>query len=76
MREAVGIWDESPLRKWFFTGKNALAAADYCFTADMAGLEVGQARYAPFVDEQGRMIGDGVVFRGEDPASEMRVTSL
>ena len=39
VREAVGIWDESPLRKWFFKGKDAIAAADYCFTSDMAALE-------------------------------------
>jgi len=76
VREAVGIWDESPLRKWFFRGKKAMAAVDYCFTADMAGLEPGQARYAPFVDAQGRMLGDGVVFRGDDPENVLVVTAL
>jgi aminomethyltransferase len=76
VREAVGIWDESPLRKWLFRGKDALAAADYCFTADMAGLEVGQARYAPFVDAQGKMLGDGVVFRGDDDKNVLVVTAL
>src|SRR5689334_5157397 len=76
VREAVGIWDESPLRKWFFTGKRALEAADYCFTADMAGLQVGQARYAPFVDANGRMLGDGLVFRGEDDERVLVVTAL
>ena len=45
VREAVGIWDESPLQKWMFRGPDALAAADYCFTNDMASLEVGQCRY-------------------------------
>ena len=45
VREAVGIWDESPLQKWLFRGPDALQAADYCFTNDMASLEVGQARY-------------------------------
>jgi aminomethyltransferase len=76
VREAVGIWDESPLRKWFFRGKDALAAADYCFTGNMAVLEVGQARYAPFVDAQGKMLGDGVVFRGDDDESVLVVTAL
>jgi aminomethyltransferase len=76
VREAVGIWDESPLRKWFFTGARALEAVDYCFTADMAGLQVGQARYAPFVDANGRMLGDGVVFRGEDDDRVLVVTAL
>ena len=76
VRESVGIWDESPLRKWYFRGKRALEAVDYCFTADMASLEVGQARYAPFVDAQGKMLGDGVVFRGDDDASVLVVTAL
>ena len=37
VRETVGVWDESPLQKWLFRGPDALAAADYCFTSDMAG---------------------------------------
>ena len=76
VREAVGIWDESPLRKWFFKGKDALAAIDYCFTSDMAGLEVGQCRYGPFCDEHGRMLGDGVAFRGKDAKDVLVVTAL
>ena len=42
VREAVGIWDESPLRKWYFDGKDAVRAADHLFTSDMAALEAGQ----------------------------------
>ncbi|MDX6521516.1 MAG: aminomethyltransferase, partial [Gaiellales bacterium] len=76
VREAVGIWDESPLRKWFFKGKDALAAVDYCFTSDMAGLEVGQCRYGAFCDEQGKMLGDGVAFRGKDAKDMLVVTAL
>ena len=66
VREAVGVWDESPLRKWDFRGPDALAAADRIFTNDMLGLEVGQVRYAPFCDEHGKMVGDGTVFRLAD----------
>jgi aminomethyltransferase len=66
VREAVGVWDESPLRKWDFHGPDALRAADRIFTNDMLGLEVGQVRYAPFCDEQGKMVGDGTVFRFGD----------
>jgi aminomethyltransferase len=69
VRERVGIWDESPLRKWDFRGPDALTAADRIFTNDMAGLEVGQVRYAPFCDEGGKMVGDGTVFKfAEDRA--------
>jgi aminomethyltransferase len=63
VRNDVGVWDASPLRKWGFAGADALAAADHVFTNDMASLEIGQVRYAPFCDEQGKMVGDGTVFR-------------
>jgi aminomethyltransferase len=66
VREAVGVWDESPLRKWDFSGPDALAAADRIFTNDMLGLDVGQVRYAPFCDENGKMVGDGTVFKFTD----------
>lgn len=63
VRTDVGVWDASPLRKWLFRGPDALRAADRVFTNDMAGLEIGQVRYAPFCDENGKMVGDGTVFR-------------
>ncbi|HSI97570.1 MAG TPA: aminomethyltransferase family protein, partial [Gaiellaceae bacterium] len=66
VRTDVGVWDASPLRKWLFRGPDALRAADYVFTNDMAGLEIGQVRYAPFCDESGKMVGDGTVFRLSD----------
>ena len=66
VRENAGVWDESPLRKWDFRGTDALRAADRIFTNDMAGLEVGQIRYAPFCDEHGKMVGDGTVFKFDD----------
>lgn len=66
VRTAVGVWDASPLRKWRFKGADALRAADYAFTNDMASLEIGQVRYAPFCDEHGAMVGDGTVFRIAD----------
>ncbi len=76
VREAVAIWDESPLRKWSFEGPDALRAADYLFTSNMANLEAGQCRYGAFCDEQGKMLGDGVVFRGNDDARVLVVTAL
>jgi aminomethyltransferase len=66
VREGVGIWDESPLRKWDFRGADALRAADRIFTNDMLGLDRGQIRYAPFCDENGAMVGDGTVFKFDD----------
>ena len=66
VRERVGVWDESPLRKWHFSGPDAVAAADRIFTNDMLGLDRGQVRYAPFCDENGKMVGDGTVFKFTD----------
>jgi len=77
VRETVGVWDESPLQKWLFKGRDALAAADYCFTSDMAGLAVGQVRYGAFCDERGRMLGDGTVYNtGDSDAGILVVTAL
>ena len=75
VREDVGVWDESPLRKWDFSGPDALAAVDRIFTNDMLGLEVGQVRYAPFCDENGKMVGDGTVFKFTD-SSAWVITAL
>jgi aminomethyltransferase len=66
VREGVGVWDESPLRKWDFRGRDALRAADRIFTNDMLGLARGQIRYAPFCDAAGKMVGDGTVFKFDD----------
>jgi aminomethyltransferase len=66
VREDVGIWDESPLRKWDFRGRDALRAADRIFTNDMLGLAQGQIRYAPFCAADGTMVGDGTVFKFDD----------
>jgi aminomethyltransferase len=79
VREAVGVWDESPLRKWRFRGPDALRAADYCFTNDMASLEPGQVRYGAFCDERGKMLGDGTVLYGgptDDGLGVLVVTAL
>lgn len=66
VRQHVGVWDESPLRKWDFRGPDALRAADRIFTNDMLGLQVGQVRYAPFCDADGKMVGDGTVLKFAD----------
>ena len=78
VRETVGIWDESPLQKWIFRGPDALKAVDYCFANDMASMQVGQARYSCFLDEYGRMLGDGVAFNTGDEtgAGILVVTAL
>ena len=66
VRQGVGVWDESPLRKWDFRGRDAMKAVDRIFTNDMLGLSVGQVRYGPFCDENGAMVGDGTVYKFSD----------
>lgn len=63
VRQHVGIWDLSPLRKWEFRGPDAGDAADYIFTQDLRRLESGQIRYAPFCGGDGTMLGDATVFQ-------------
>ncbi len=65
-RTACNMWDESPLRKWILRGPDAIALADALFANDMAALEIGQVRYGPICDEQGKMIMDGTVFKLAD----------
>jgi aminomethyltransferase len=50
------------LNKWDFRGPDALRAAQRVFSNDALGLEVGQARYGAFLDDEGLMIDDGTVF--------------
>lgn len=63
IRNDVAVWDASPLRKFVFSGPDAVKAVDRIFTNDMLSLEVGQVRYTPFCDEQGKMVGECTVFK-------------
>ena len=52
-----------------------MKAVDRIFTNDMLSLEVGQVRYAPFCDENGKMVGECTVFKtGDDQC--IAVTAL
>ncbi len=62
VRDDVAVWDVSPLNKWDFRGPDAVRAAQYLFSNDAVGLEVGQARYGAFLDADGLMVDDGTVF--------------
>ncbi|MFN8223357.1 MAG: aminomethyltransferase family protein [Gaiellales bacterium] len=75
VRTDVGVWDASPLRKWWFRGGQALVAADRVFANDMLALARGQVRYGPFCDENGKLVGDGTVFRTRDDEA-LVVTAL
>jgi glycine cleavage system T protein len=63
VRNGVGVWDASPLRKLVLSGPDAVEAVDRIFTNDMQSLEIGQVRYTPFCDEHGKLVGECTVFR-------------
>ena len=61
IRNDVGVWDVSPLRKVVLSGPDAMKAVDRIFANDMQSLEVGQVRYTPFCDESGKLVGECTV---------------
>lgn len=65
-REGVGVFDASPINKWEFRGRDAVAAAQRVHTNNIIGAAVGQVRYGAFCDAEGRMIDDGTVFKLAD----------
>ena len=66
IREGVGAADVSSLIEWEWTGPDSLVAAQRACTNDILGLSVGQIRYGPFLDANGKMIDDATVFRLAD----------
>lgn len=61
-RDDVAVWDVSPLNKWEFRGSDAMRAAQHIFSNDALGMEVGQARYGAFLDQDGLMVDDGTIY--------------
>jgi aminomethyltransferase len=63
VRTAVGLWDQTPLPKWHFRGPDALRAADHVFTHHLADLEIGQVRYSPYCNPDGKIVSDATAMR-------------
>ena len=63
IRNDVGVWDVSPLRKLALSGPDVVKAVDRIFANDMQRLEIGQVRYTPFCDENGKLVGECTVLR-------------
>src|SRR5437879_13667564 len=49
--------------EFFFEGVGALAALDRLVSSDIAGLEVGHARYGLLTNERGTIVDDVIVYR-------------
>jgi len=63
VRGAAGLFDLSHMGEFFFEGSGALAALDRLVSSDIAGLEVGHARYGLLTNERGTIVDDVIVYR-------------
>ena len=63
VRGAAGLFDLSHMGEFFFEGEMALTALDGLVSSDIAGLEVGQARYGLLTNERGTIVDDVIVYR-------------
>ena len=63
VREAVAVFDVSPLYKYEVRGPGAQRLLDRVMTRDMTKLQVDRAYYVPWCDEEGKMLDDGTITR-------------
>ena len=63
VRQAVGLFDGSPLGKLEIYGPDAAAFLDLMYVGTMSSLAVGQARYGLILNENGVIVDDGIVSR-------------
>ncbi len=63
VRSAAGIFDLSHMGEVYVRGPGARMAADRLVSSDIAGLEVGQARYGLLCNERGTIVDDVIVYR-------------
>jgi glycine cleavage system T protein (aminomethyltransferase) len=73
IRDAVAVIDTSPLYKYVIHGKDATTLLDRVLTRDATQLRVDQVIYAPWCDQDGKVLDDGTITRlGEQ---EYRITA-
>ncbi len=61
VREAVGMFDMSPLKKVFVRGPEAQAVLDHLTTRDLSRVGAGQAAYLCVLTDQGTIADDAIV---------------
>jgi len=63
VRNAAGIFDTSPLHKYWIRGRDAERFSSYVFARDVRMLKPGRAQYTIWCDDDGYVLEDGVLFR-------------
>ena len=63
VRNAVGIFDASPLYKYAISGRDAERFLGGILARDVRALRPGRAQYTVWCDDGGYLLEDGVVFR-------------
>ena len=65
IRSAAAVLDQSPLAKHFIAGPDAERFVNHLIPRDVTRMDVGQAYFTPWCNEDGSQVGDGVVVRLE-----------
>jgi len=63
VRGRAGLFDLSHMGEFFFKGRGAGATLDRLISSDIAGLDVGEARYGLLTNERGTIVDDVIVYR-------------
>lgn len=63
VRDAVGMWDTSALKKIRVRGAAALQVADHLATRDITKIYVGRSAYTPVLKEDGHFCDDAYIYR-------------
>jgi aminomethyltransferase len=63
IRTRAGLMDVSGLKKLHLAGPHATAVLDYVTTRDVRKITPGRSAYACFLNEAGKFIDDGILYR-------------
>ena len=66
IREAVGMFDMSPLKKVFVRGPAAARVVDHVITRDMSRVQPGRSAYGAILTEQGTVCDDAIIANNGD----------
>ena len=66
VRNSVGVFDTSPLFKYWIRGRDAERFLSGVLTRDVRQCRPGKAQYTLWCDDRGFVLEDGVVFRHSD----------